>query len=575
MNTHKMDADKENIKEAKDKRRSVITEISNCDSNCEGNLFKEHSNDYNSETSGQEQIPNQTKFSEAEQEINMLNKHDNCKMPIKAKQRLNRELGDLNDTHILSSRLRSSSGKVYSSSVSVTSSQPSSQSPSPATSLVTVAEENTIEDMCPQEGCCKGTTKLMEMMQKLQQSVDGASKKVSTQEILSSNTSHRIQDLHEQMSKNEETIDDMDKELQETKFQLQVVSNVVIRQDQQINFLKQKISEMQQREMAANIIISGIPESKQEKPLILFNTFVQKGLELQELIPANRAFRIGSGPNRPLLVELRNPENKGKLFANATNLKGKRNSKGGSYFISDHLPEDQNEKRRHVNELISENKKKPVSHRLDMSVTKGKLSINEEPYVKQVTAPTARDLLEPPEDLYDKADELDIVRGNSEEQGKSKFISYAVAVHDHMDVKAALLKIRLKYADATHVACAFRLPGANTPINQDYVDDGEYGCGRTMLKVLREEKYMNMAVFLVRFYGGQHLGVGRFDIFRKLARSAVSSLMKKRASEEEKEGEAISHLPENLIQPRTEEGVEQVEDWANDDGDWTAVKKIN
>lgn len=426
--------------------------------------------------------------------------------------------------------------------------------------------------MCPKEGCCKGTSKLMEMMMKLQDSVDGVLKKVTTQETIASNMSHRIQDLQDKVDKNEEGLDEMEKELTETKFQLQVVANIVVCQDEQISFLKQKISEIQQREMSANVVISGIPEKKNEKPIQLFNNFVQQGLELQELIPANKAFRIGKGQNRPLIVELRHPENKGRLFANATKLKGKKNGNGGAYFLSDHLPEDQNEDRRRINELVMENKKKETSHQLDMSINRGKLIINQVLYTKTVVAPNARDLLEPDDDLFDKADEMDIIKGNTEIIEKSRFVSFATRVRDTGEVQAALLKLRMKYADATHVACAYRLPGVNTPQNQDFVDDGEFGCGRTMLRVLRDSKQYNIAVFMVRYYGGKHLGVARFEVFRELTRKAIAELSRKM--------EEAKRLEENLVsadtdkqQPFEEDGPEVIEEWNNDDGDWSTVRE--
>lgn len=516
--------------------------------------------------------------------VNMLNNTNmNERNANKPKLRRNRELGDLNDNQILSARLRSSSGKVYSSSLSVDAgSQPSSPTGSLSSlvednNLLNSAKDTTVNEMCPQEECCRGTSKLMEMMTKMQKSLDGVLKKTTTQEILVSNSSHKIQDLQDQMDRNETDIDDIEKELKETKFQLQVVTNIVIKQDEQISFLKNKIADIQQREMAPNVVITGIPELKNERPIQLFNTFVTKQLEIQELIPANKAFRIGSGLNRPLIVELRHPESKGKLFANATKLKGKKNESGGFYFLSDHLPEERNEIRRRANELIAENRKKQASHRLDMSISRGKLIINEEPYQKAVTAPTARDLLEPDDSLFDKAEELDIVRGDDDVKAKSKFISYAAAVQDFADVQAALTKLRMKFADATHVSCAYRLPGANTPKNQDYVDDGEHGCGRTMLKVLREEKYMNVAVFIVRYFGGSHLGVARFDIFRNLAKSAVKILSAKRKSNDTTERKNIPSEQENqpsAAAPFQQDGPEVVEEWHHSDSeDWSTAKK--
>lgn len=494
------------------------------------------------------------------------NKHDNR---VKARRR--RDLSGMSEDQILNSRLRSSSGKLYSSSVSV---EAGSAPNSPVRNLTAVVEdrnqeesdqESVLSDMCPKDECCKGTSKLITMIQNLQQSVDGAMKKMTTQEILQSNTGYRVQDLQERCDKYDEELDEMDKELQDTKFQLQLVSKIVVKQDQQISFLKQKITEIQQREMAANIVIAGIPEKKQEDTLQIYNRFVQKGLEIQELIPANKAYRIGAGNNRPLLVELRHAENKKKLFSAASKLKGKQNEKGGSYFLSEHLPEEMNETRRRANELFSDNRRKQASHQLDMNFVRGKLVINEEPYLKSIHAPTAAEILKPDEALFDRAQELDIVKGAFNTVSGSKFTSYAVAVESFEDIQAAYMKLRMKFADATHISCAFRLPGSNTPQNQDYVDDGEFGCGRTILKALKEAQLLNMAVFIVRYYGGKHLGTKRYELFQELSKVALKNIMEKR-QQEASQGPPIESVPDNLIQPPVPRdfGLSITEDWSID-----------
>lgn len=195
---------------------------------------------------------------------------------------------------------------------------------------------------------------------------------------------------------------------------------------------------------------------------------------------------------------------------------------------------------------MAENRKKDSSHKLDMSIARGKLVINEEVYEKSVKAPTARDILRPNKEVIKNARTIEIVKGGEESKQKSHFGSFAAAVQSFEDVQAAYLKMKMKYADATHVSCAFRLPGANTPFNQDYIDDGEYGCGRAMLKVLKQAKIMNVAMFLVRYYGGKHLGVTRFTVFKTLAEQALKDLIATR----EERGEMTEQLPDNLRQPQ-------------------------
>lgn len=449
----------------------------------------------------------------------------NGEKTLKNKGRKNRELGDLEENQILQSRLRSDSGKVYSSTVTVEAST------LPSEKLPSVSEELENQDMCPLEDCrknAKNTEKIIDMITRLQLSVDDVLGKVSAQEQITTSHAIRVQNLEEDVQKNEKSIDEMAEELKETQFQLKLVTNTVIKQDQQIALLNQKIIEMQRREMAANLVITGIPETPNEKPLQLFNNFVTEQLELQELIPALKAFRVGFGSNRPLVVELRYAENKNKLFASATKLKGKTNSKGGPYFMSDHLPESLNEERRRANELFAENKKKTTANQLDMAFNRGKLVINEEPYMKAIHPPSLKEIFNPSEELWEKAKDINIVHGMNDLQKGSHFKSFAAAVEDFGEIHAAMVKLRMKYADATHISCAFRLPGANTPINQDFVDDGEYGCGRTLLKVLKQEQLMNIAIFIVRYYGGTHLGVARFDLFRIIAKAAIKALIAQR-----------------------------------------------
>lgn len=477
----------------------------------------------------------------------------------KGKVRKNRELNKLEDTPIIQSRLRSESGKVYSSTVTVDS------HPAPEPVLEILQEE---PEMCLKD-CCKKSDQIISMITRLQSSIDDITNQFSTQKTLQTTTSTKVEELEDTSKKHESEIEDLQLELNEAKFQIKLITNIVTRQDQQIGFLSKKITDMQQREMAANIVISGIPESKSDKPLQLFNSFVSNQLEIQELIPANKAYRIGAGSSRPLLVELRDKEQKRKLFANATKLRGKKNNKGGFFFLAEHLPEQLNEERRRVNELFSENKKKPAGFQLDMEIKKGALKINQEPYKKAVEVPTMKNIVRPSEALYEKVEDIDIVKGAEESQANSKFSSFAVAVKDLDDINAAYLKIKMKFADATHVSCAYRLPGANTPTNQDYVDDGEFGCGRTILKAIKDQQLMNVAVFVLRYYGGTHLGPQRFDIFRSLADQAINRLLKAR----KQQGEEITPVPDHLKIPTAPEGWSEIEE------DWSEVpttgKKTN
>lgn len=480
------------------------------------------------------------------------------------KQKKNRELGELEENQILSARLRSGSGRVYSSGVMIGSSSINETSKSAPPSILeedcdSICSTESINKMrCSQNKCCRNTSKLMEMMDRLQKSVDEIQSTTRNQTLTSASQAGTMRRIEDKTIENAKDIESLEKELDEYKFQLKLIANVVVRQDQQIAFLSKKVNEAQQREMYSNIVISGIIEKQNEVPLRVFNKFVTNQLQIQELIPAHRAYRIGSGKTRPLIVELRDPYTyKSRIYSHVANLKGKKNADGARYFVSDHLPDAYNEDRRRINDLISENKKKAGDEKLSLSAKRGRLLIDDKPYKKAIYTPGPAHIFKPDPKLRQLADEIHMVKGDEETLNESHFVAYAAAVQDLEDIQAAYTKVKIKFASASHVVSAFCLPGKQAPTLQDYTDDGEFGAGRTILNLLKEEKLMNIVVFMIRFHGGQNLGPIRFEKIKKVSQSAIQNL-RKELDEYKKEEE------EKRIQEQQASSVVQTgEDWSS------------
>lgn len=517
----------------------------------------------------------------AENHSCMTSNHDKC---LKSKRK-NRELGELEDNPILP-RLRSDSGNVYSSSMVIETAKNRAE----GSTLLALGEEEDYQDLqesqglqgelinlemkpCSEGECCKNTAKIVTMIERLQRSVDSIQREGQSQISVNAQIGTDMRKLQGRMSDNEKEMDDLRTELQDYKFQMKLIANVVTRQDQQIQSLTRKLTDAQQREMYPNLVISGIIERPNENTLQAFNMFVQNQLEIQELIPAHRAYRIGQGRTRPIVVELRDPSHqKGKIYNNAGKLKGKVNEEGGKFFITDHLPEQYNEERRRANELFYENKKKGKEDKLNMSIKKGRLLIDDKQYVKAIKVPGPKELFKPDDKQWELADEIDMVKGEEEVKHKSKFVAYAAAVQDLKDVQAAYVKVKTKFASASHVVCAYRLPGKHSPTLQDYTDDGEIGAGRVILNTLKEEKLMNVVIFMIRHFGGQHLGPIRFDLMRKVTQSAIQNLRTK--LQEYDEEEANKHQRSDA--PRNQPPAVPSEKWADWDQaqGWSADENI-
>ena len=91
-----------------------------------------------------------------------------------------------------------------------------------------------------------------------------------------------------------------------------------------------------------------------------------------------------------------------------------------------------------------------------------------------------------------------------------------------------MVKLKIKHADATHISCGYRLKSPCLNTDQGYNDDGEIGQGRTILNALKERSMIEIAVFVVRYYGGRQMGKRRFEIAKDLTFAAVRSFKEAR-----------------------------------------------
>lgn len=74
-----------------------------------------------------------------------------------------------------------------------------------------------------------------------------------------------------------------------------------------------------------------------------------------------------------------------------------------------------------------------------------------------------------------------------------------------------------------HVMMGYQVK-INDELQHGSCDDTEYGGGVTIDKFLYSKRQRNLAVFVVRRYGGLHLGFDRFQVIEKTAAQAVKLL---------------------------------------------------
>ncbi|KAL7799208.1 hypothetical protein V8C37DRAFT_366981 [Trichoderma ceciliae] len=110
----------------------------------------------------------------------------------------------------------------------------------------------------------------------------------------------------------------------------------------------------------------------------------------------------------------------------------------------------------------------------------------------------------------------------------SVFVAHAAPITSP-SMRLGLMKILFnKYPDlektADHVAWAIRTSfGGSSLVQEASFDDGEAGCGKFMLGLLREANITNTTVVLARWYGGVMLGPDRWRLMRECLNDALSA----------------------------------------------------
>ena len=320
-------------------------------------------------------------------------------------------------------------------------------------------------------------------------------------------------------------INDKTEEVGIDQSKLEVMIDVIINQDNKIREMNKVITQLQARSMRQNIVISGLSEIKDEDCKQKAKEFFKENLKIKEEIDIEIAHRMGEGRNRPMVIKLRNQEDKAIIFKNSPSLKDQKNKDDKPYYVNDQLPDAITEHKRQIRLHLNDGKNRSDGQKPDMYIKQGVLYVDGYRYVKPFQPPTAIDMIQAPYTYRKEADKMKLHEGETIQERGSTFIGYAVEVDNIEEVKKAYFKMKKMHGQAEHIACSFRLPGCIGPKGQDMLDDGEYGSARVMLQYMKNQQMVNIALFMVRYYGGVKLGPQRFAMMIQSVKSAYEILV--------------------------------------------------
>ena len=278
----------------------------------------------------------------------------------------------------------------------------------------------------------------------------------------------------------DQTLAELDEKSENQDFQVKLLKNMVINQEEKIKFLENKVTAAYEREIKSNMIIHGILEVAEEthdKLLELVSGFFAETMLIQQTITLTDAYRMGEGKGRSIMIKLKFPSDKAIIYEHASNLKGKMNARKKLYFIQDDLSDIQQEQRNSYRDLVRENKEKDQEDQLNIKMKRGKVMVNNEAVKSKVQPPEKADILRMNEKELEKVKAIKVVSGPEHIEKGSEFYTYGCKVQTTRDVEKAYTKMKIKFADASHIICAYRLDTPVGPFRQQVIDDNDHGMG--------------------------------------------------------------------------------------------------
>ena len=318
-----------------------------------------------------------------------------------------------------------------------------------------------------------------------------------------------------------------------------IMLNIIIAQDEKIQNMQQEILLLKKQKAKKNLIIEGLLEQEKETRTELISkvkTLFKESMEMPDsalsVVKVVNAFRQGvkGARERNVVIKLEHAEQKFTVLKYAKNLKGKTNPKKQLIFVKEDLDPEAAERRNYLQMLRKENNaldEEDEKKLTQLKIYKDNIIANNEPVVKHIHSPQVADMLRMTDEEIQEVRAVKVVAAEEHTEKGSEYYTYVQKVKTSKEVQKGLLKIRLKHGDATHVSVGYRLDGATGPYRQEGHDDKEYGAGRTILKVLKQKELVNIAVFVVRYYGGVKLGGRRYKILESLTEASLITYQRK------------------------------------------------
>jgi hypothetical protein len=312
-------------------------------------------------------------------------------------------------------------------------------------------------------------------------------------------------------------IEMMGEELNMVREQNVILEGRLTRSEKLVEDMREQLLQQQARSMRDNLVFFNIPEQHDENTEAVLKKFLTDEMKVSasdmENIKFDRVHRTGQKApswNRIIVAKFNPSHGKDLVLRHAKNL-----DKSKKFGVNEQLPRELEERKKRLLPKFKEAK----TERKNPKWSVDRLIIDNR--VTKVERDTIRDINT---NTTEVAKGMRVKRAPPMTYNKTSFQGHTTPIACQDDIIPALHAV---YADsrvarATHNTYAYRLKAGNI-ITEHYEDDGDYGAGRQLLKLLKDKNITNRIVCVSSWSGGTHLGRARFGHLVESAKLVLES----------------------------------------------------
>ena len=328
----------------------------------------------------------------------------------------------------------------------------------------------------------------------------------------------RLREVEADIDNFKERIDDLETENTALKDDVAILKGIVQVQQHQIAELQHQAIDAKARSMKNNILVDGITNdvddelTAKQQALSFLRTQLEMQVEDNEIVKAHRLGEKRDLKPRTMVIKCTDAL-RGRVFGYTKNLKTKTNENKEKFYVDPQLPDKQVAERKNVSQQIQTVKNNlPKEETATFKIKKNKLYVNNELQKQHIVPLTATALLDMSMDEHELLSKEVLLESKRVVEKGSTFKAYAKSVKSLEDIRRAYLRMRQLHPEADHIVAAYRVKKY-----EGACDDGEHSAGVKLWRLLVAKQKKDQVVFVIRKYGGIHLGPRRFLIYQNMA----------------------------------------------------------